>query len=73
MLETTFQDQEILDNLSLVLENSPVKFQVTKCVEELQPSTFTVQTPPLPPYINGGEVEFLKFGNKGGDEIFFLE
>ena len=39
VFETTPQDWEILDNLSLVLENSPIKFQVTKCVEELQPST----------------------------------
>ena len=39
VFETTPQDQEILDNLSLVLKNSPVKFQVTKPVEELWPST----------------------------------
>ena len=39
VFETTPQDQEILDNLSLVLEKSPVKFQVPKPVEELQPST----------------------------------
>ena len=38
VFKTTSQDQEILDNISLVLENSPVKFQVTKHVEELQPS-----------------------------------
>ena len=42
VFETTPQDQEILDNLSLVLENSPVEFQITKTAEELQPSTFTV-------------------------------
>ena len=36
---TTPQDRKILDNLSVVLENSPIKFQVTKPVEELQPST----------------------------------
>ena len=41
MLETTPQDWKILDNLSLVLENSPVKFEVTKTVEELQPSALT--------------------------------
>ena len=28
-----------------------------------------VQTPPL----QKGGIDFLKFGNKGGDEIFFLE
>ena len=39
VFQTTTQDWEKLDNLSLVLENSPVKFQVTKRVEECQPST----------------------------------
>ena len=39
VFETTPRDQKILDDLSLVLENSPVKFQVTPPVEELQPST----------------------------------
>ena len=29
--------------------------------------------PPLPLYKMGGGVDFLKFGNKGRDEIFFLE
>ena len=38
VFKTTSQDQEILGNISLVLEKSPVKFQVTKHVEELQPS-----------------------------------
>ena len=28
--------------------------------------------PPLSFFINGG-IDFLKFDNKGGDEIFFLE
>ena len=42
VFKTTPQDQEILHNLSLVLENSPVEFQITKTAEELQPSTFTV-------------------------------
>ena len=40
VFRSTSQDQKILDNLSLVLENSPVKFQVTKPVKELQPSIF---------------------------------
>ena len=31
VFETTPQDQKILDNLSLVLENSPVKFQGKAC------------------------------------------
>ena len=31
-----------------------------------------VQTPP-PPHLTKGGIDFLKFGNKGGDEIFFLE
>ena len=35
VFKTTPQDRKILNNLSLVLENSPVKFQVTKPVEEL--------------------------------------
>ena len=39
VFKTTPQDQKILDNLSLVLENSPVKFQLTKPVQELQSST----------------------------------
>ena len=26
-----------------------------------------------PPPLQRGGIEFLKFGNKGGDEIFFLE
>ena len=28
---------------------------------------------PLPPFIKGEGIDFFKFGNKGGDEIFFLE
>ena len=27
---------------------------------------------PSPPFTKGG-IDFLKFGNKGGDEVFFLE
>ena len=30
--------------------------------------------PPFPPlYKGGGGIDFLKFSNKGGDKIFFLE
>ena len=32
-----------------------------------------VQTPPHPPPFTKGGIDFLKFGNEGGDEIFFLE
>ena len=28
---------------------------------------------PRIPLCKGGVIDFLKFGNKGGDEIFFLE
>ena len=39
MFETTSEDRKILDVSSLILENSPVKFQVTRLVDELQLST----------------------------------
>lgn len=37
VFETTPEHQKILDDSSLVLENSPVKFQVTKPIDELNP------------------------------------
>ena len=39
VFKTTPEDQKILDDLSLVLENSPVKLKVTKLVDKLQVST----------------------------------
>ena len=32
-----------------------------------------VWTPPPPPHYKGGGIDFIKFGNKDGDEIFFLD
>ena len=39
VFKATPEDQKILDDLSLVLENSPVKLKVTKLVDKLQVST----------------------------------
>ena len=36
-------------------------------------SSFIVWTPPPPLLYKGGGIDFLKFGIKGGDKIFFLE
>ena len=39
VFKATPEDQKILNDLSLVLENSPVKLKVTKLVDKLQVST----------------------------------
>ena len=46
---------------------------VSICQKGNLKSTGIVRTPHPTPPLQRGWIDFLKFGNKGGDKIFFLE
>ena len=64
----------------LVTANTNISFKTAITTTAGRPKNATQETywyvhssnPPPPPFIKGG-IDFLKFGNKSGDEIFFLE